>query len=155
MKVRFRNIADTKIFLVNLNIKYVKLIQVFLVLSGLQMTSSCSDTPPPSNTKLLTQNLWTLETFTSTNASIQTAVNALTQYDWQFKADNTLQVTTTGSTGTGTTVEKWAFSSGEKKLLISSGSSSRELDIVTLDATKLSLNEALSTLTNTYEFVKK
>lgn len=137
----------------------MKKIRFYALILSLSLMAiwSCSkkSDPAPSNTQLLTQNTWILSSFTSTDATTQSASVILIGTQWLFKTDKTFTITVTISGISGSSGGTWSFSSDEKMISITSGTSSGSLTIVTLNSTNLDLSEVAGTITNTYKFVKK
>lgn len=125
-----------------------------LFLFAAMVTFSCSTNElTPSRSMLITLNDWRYDSFTSTDAYLQSYIRyILHDSELHFGADKTSTLTFSGSAAPATYT--WSFSPDEKHLTMTNDASSIVYEVTLLDAGNLQFRTT-GAINNDYKYVKK
>ncbi len=126
---------------------------LLIILAAVVVLSCSKSDPGPSRSMLITQNDWKYNSFTSTDAYLQSYITlALTGSELHFSTDKTTTLTFTTSPTPST--YSWSFSADEKNLTLTDSSTSIVYEVTLLDGTNLQFRTS-GAIINVYKYVKK
>lgn len=134
--------------------------RIWLLLIGfLALACSKKDDPTPQTPDQLIVRTWVLNELTSTDPDFQTSGQLLIGSEWTFNADKTFLLKASVSGLDLTFTGSWSLSSDETTLTVTSnyGGSpvTSSMNIFTLTAAQLVLEESSDGMTNAYTFSAK